>query len=115
MEFNSTFFFPDDDYQYTTTTHTGPTMPLYSTARPNTDVIEKEESSFQKGLPTREEYTEKLNPFKHTFADWSEPKYICPECGEGGMRRREDIVFASNPPMRMYQCDKCAFTEFLRA
>lgn len=114
-EFNNILSFPDEKYHYTTTTtHADTTPPLYSTTQPNTNMIEKEELPFQKGLPMRDEYMEKLNPFKYTLADWSEPKYICPECG-GNMRRNEVCVFASNPPMRMYQCDKCTFVEFLRA
>lgn len=114
-EFNTTLSFPDERYHYEITTYTTPTAPLYTTSQPNTTtVVEKEEPPFQKGLPTREEYNEKLNPFNYALTDWSEPKYICPKCG-GNMRRDETHIIASNPIKRMYQCDKCAFIEFLRA
>lgn len=110
-EFNSIFSFSDDSYQYTTTTQTDTS--LHFTTKSDTDVTKEEETlSFQKGLPTRDEYAEELNSFKHAFVEWSEPKYICPKCG-GNMRRNEVRVLTSNPPKRLYQCDKCAFTEFL--
>lgn len=43
--------------------------------------------------------------------EWSEPKYLCPECG-GGMCENLMMIFCSNPPKYQYQCDSCGHIEY---
>ena len=42
---------------------------------------------------------------------WSDPVYKCRHCG-GGMRRENNMVYASNPPCYRYECDTCGKSEF---
>ena len=70
--------------------------------------------SLYPNLPTSEEYKESMeNIFKYYFAEWSEPKYQCSECG-GGMCRNEMVVCASYPPKYEYRCNKCGHVEYQR-
>lgn len=63
-------------------------------------------------LPTADEYRKSIGvPYDYQY-EWSEPKYLCPKCEEGGMRRREDVVLASYPPKRLYKCDKCGHIDY---
>lgn len=63
-------------------------------------------------LPTAKEYSEAANKYAFQFtAQWSEPKYQCPECG-GGMCRNEMITLTSYPVQYEYQCDKCGHIEY---
>lgn len=43
---------------------------------------------------------------------YSEPKYKCEKCG-GNVRKRLDIVCASNPPKYVYVCEKCGNIDYL--
>ena len=43
---------------------------------------------------------------------YSEPKYKCEKCG-GNVRKRLDIVCASNPPKYVYICEKCGNIDYL--
>lgn len=43
---------------------------------------------------------------------WSDPVYVCPKCGEGGMCRENNVVYTSNPPQYRYKCNKCEHTEY---
>lgn len=97
----------------TTTTTTNGSKLTYNFGKTTGDVHVTEEKTpeFVKDLPSAEEYQKSLEQFIFNEA-WSEPKYLCPKCGEGGMRRREDIVLASYPPQRLYECDKCGHTEY---
>lgn len=63
-------------------------------------------------LPTAEEFIKANEPSVLWYRQekWSEPKYICPKCNEGGMRKENDTVYTSNPPCYKYQCDKCGYT-----
>lgn len=61
-------------------------------------------------LPTEEEYR-KFAEGTLEQKEWSEPKYICPECG-GGMCRNEMYMFASYPPKYKYQCNKCGHIDY---
>lgn len=63
------------------------------------------------GLPTADEYRKSIGVPYYYQRKWSEPKYICPECG-GGMCRNEGIVLASNPPQCEYKCNKCGHIEY---
>lgn len=63
---------------------------------------------------TREEYIKQFEPIGiWSTPEWSEPKYTCPKCGEGGMQRHDNFVCASNPPHYEYRCNKCGYTEYL--
>lgn len=64
-----------------------------------------------KDLPTADEYRKSIGVPYYYQRKWSEPKYICPECG-GGMCRNEGIVLASNPPKYEYKCNKCGHIEY---
>lgn len=104
---------PAQTYTSTTTTITNGSKLTYNFGKTTGDVHVTEEKTpeFIRNLPSVEEYQKSLGQF--TFnEEWSEPKYLCPKCGEGGMRRREDIVFTSYPPQRLYECDKCGHTEY---
>lgn len=61
-------------------------------------------------LPTEEEYRKFAEGIMKQ-KEWSEPKYICPECG-GGMCRNETYVLASYPPQYQYQCNKCGHIDY---
>lgn len=106
---------PRHEYEYTstTTTTTNGSKLTYNFGKTTGDVHVTEEKTpeFVKDLPSAEEYQKSLEQFISNET-WSEPKYLCPKCGEGGMRRREDIVLASYPPQRLYECDKCGHTEY---
>lgn len=108
-----------DTYTTTTTTTTNESNITYNFKnRGNTgDVYVTEDKSpeFIKDLPTAEEYQASLI---HRYnasqpKKWSEPKYICPNCKEGSMRRNELEVLASFPPKREYQCDRCGYIDYL--
>lgn len=63
-------------------------------------------------LPSAEDYQKQDRDYTQSYWElqsrkWSEPKYRCPACNEGGMRRDETVVLASNPPSYRYECDKC--------
>lgn len=63
-------------------------------------------------LPSAQEYAQQDHEYTTTYWElqskkWSEPKYRCPVCNEGGMRRDETVVLTSNPPSYRYECDKC--------
>lgn len=63
-------------------------------------------------LPSAKEYSEAAEKIAFQFtAQWSEPKYQCPECS-GGMCRNEMVVCTSYPPKYKYQCDKCGYVEY---
>lgn len=63
-------------------------------------------------LPTAKEYREAADKTAFQFtAQWSEPKYQCPECG-GGMCKNQMITLTSYPAQYIYQCDKCGYKEY---
>ena len=63
-------------------------------------------------LPTSDEYRRYIGvPYVHQ-REWSEPKYICPKCHDGDMRRNEMVVLASYPAQYEYCCDKCGYVEY---
>ena len=51
------------------------------------------------------------------LVQWSEPKYDCPKCKEGKMRKNmlTGRVICTLPPVYVdtYRCDKCGFEEEL--
>lgn len=62
-------------------------------------------------LPTFDEYAaEESNSL--FIQQWSEPKCQCPEC-HYPMRRRNDTILTSFPPMYEYQCIHCQHIEYL--
>ena len=62
-------------------------------------------------LPTFDEYAaEGLDGL--FMQQWSEPKCQCPEC-HYPMRRRNDMILASFPPLYEYQCMHCGRIEYL--
>ena len=63
-------------------------------------------------LPSAQDYQEQDRAYVTGYWElqsrkWSEPKYRCPVCEQGGMRRDETVVLTSNPPSYRYECDKC--------
>lgn len=82
-------------------------------------VIEDEEDNPYMTLPNKEEYIESRegSALIHPSIKWSEPKYICPKCKEGGMQKDllTAICLASLPPQYRYtyKCNKCDYTEEL--
>ena len=100
-------------YTSATTTLSNGSKLTYYFGKNTGDVYTTEEKSpeFVKDLPTAEEYQKSLEQFIFN-KEWSEPKYLCPKCEEGGMRRREDVVLASYPPKRLYKCDKCGHIDY---
>lgn len=63
-------------------------------------------------LPTAKEYGEMAQRAAYQYtAQWSEPKYQCPECG-GGMCRNEMVVLTTYPPKFEYQCNKCGHIDY---
>lgn len=100
-------------YTSTTTTLTNGANLTYNFGKNTGDVFTTEDKSpeFVKDLPTAEEYQKSLS--QPIFdEEWSAPKYLCPKCGEGGMRRNEIVVLASYPPKRMYRCDRCGHIDY---
>ena len=64
-------------------------------------------------LPTRDEYAnEPTIILTQTTSEWSEPKYKCPKCGEGGMCKNLRYVLASNPARYKYRCDTCGYIDY---
>ena len=62
-------------------------------------------------LPTFDEYAAG-EPYDFFMQQWSEPKCQCPEC-HYPMRRRNDMILTSFPPMYEYQCIHCQHIEYL--
>lgn len=48
----------------------------------------------------------------YTMERWSAPKYRCPKCNGGAMRKDQTMVLTSNPPQYHYQCDKCGHVDY---
>lgn len=69
-------------------------------------------SGLNTGLPTADEYRKIIEDSMYYPQEWSEPKYICPKCHEGGMRRNEMVVLTSYPAQYEYCCDKCGHVEY---
>lgn len=68
-------------------------------------------------LPSAENYNKMDAEYCQSYFDWSirkwsEPKYICPRCKEGGMCRDETMIFTSIPPKHLYECNKCHYVEY---
>lgn len=63
---------------------------------------------------TKEEYITQNQTNNYLFTEqYSEPKYDCPECGDGHMRKNLMIVLASYPPKYQYECDTCGHVDYL--
>lgn len=90
----------------TVTTTDGKTLTIHS-GKHTGDVFV---TGLDTNLPTEEEYR-KFAEDTLQQKEWSEPKYICPECG-GGMCRNEMYEFASCPPKYQYQCNKCGHIDY---
>lgn len=101
-----------DTYTTTTTTTTNITYNFKNSGNTG-DVYVTEDKSpeFIKDLPTAEEYKKSFGSLDYN-EEWSEPKYLCPKCKEGGMRRNEGVVLTSYPPKRLYKCDKCGHIDY---
>lgn len=96
------------NYTTTTTTTNGKTLQINYTDGDTGDVFV---TGLTTELPTAEEYHAYFVNYPYSFDKWSEPKYICPECG-GGMCRNEMMVLTSNPPQYEYRCNKCNYIEY---
>ncbi len=63
---------------------------------------------------TKEEYISLHKTNDVLFSKkYSKPKYDCPECKNGHMRKNLLIVLTSNPPMFQYECDTCGHIDYL--
>lgn len=63
-------------------------------------------------LLTAKEYREAAQKAAFQFsAQWSEPKYQCPECG-GGMCKNLMVTLTTYPAQYEYQCDKCGHIDY---
>lgn len=62
---------------------------------------------------TREEYIKANRKKCFTIWQYSEPKYECPRCQHGKMRKNLSMVLCSSPPMYQYECDSCGYVDFL--
>lgn len=63
---------------------------------------------------TEEEYITQNQAEQCFFTEqYSEPKYDCPECGSGHMRKNLMMVLASYPPKYQYECDTCGHVDYL--
>ena len=57
-------------------------------------------------LPTMDEY------FDDLYETWSphhysEALFKCPKCGEGEVRRDNEVILSSYPPKNLYKCFNC--------
>ena len=101
---------PNNDFRTVTTTTTTDMKTLQISYGKNTgDVFV---TGLSTNLPTADEYRAKFINYPYAPCErWSEPKYLCPECG-GGMCRNETMVLTSNPPQYEYRCNKCDHVEY---
>ena len=94
---------------YTTTTTDCKTITVNSNGVNTGDVFA---TGLSADLPTADEYRKSIGvPYTYQ-REWSEPKYICPKCHDGGMRRNEMVVLTSYPAQYEYCCDKCGHVEY---
>lgn len=64
-------------------------------------------------LPTEAEFDNAYEGYAIiNQAQWSEPKFICPNCNEGGMRKDLTTICTSIPPSFRYECNKCGHVTF---
>lgn len=68
-----------------------------------------------KNLPTKDEYIEHEGHIdaRYPIENFSEPKYICPNCQSGGMCKDLTKVCTSLPPRYIYQCNVCGYVDYL--
>lgn len=60
-------------------------------------------------LPSKEDYFNSRVRLAIGYGagkEWSEPLFKCPFCG-GNVRRKEDYLMTSFPPVFIYRCDRC--------
>lgn len=81
------------------------------------DASEMPKTPDGKSLPSAKEYAARDQDYQKNYFDWSirkwsEPKYICPKCKEGGMCRDETMILTSIPPKHQYECNKCHHVEY---
>ena len=62
-------------------------------------------------LPSKEDYLESNKRTYTDFSEWSEPKYKCPKCENGGMRKNLTVILTSLPCQYVYKCNECGYTE----
>lgn len=62
-------------------------------------------------LPTAEQYRNGHPPVIYEIEAWSEPKYLCPKCKKGGMRRNNIVMKTTQPIQFEYQCNQCGYVE----
>ena len=62
-------------------------------------------------LPTAEEYRKMVRATPLEWSEWSEPKYLCPDCG-GNMCKNQTIRMLTHPETYMYRCDKCGRIDY---
>lgn len=71
-------------------------------------------SSFE-SMTSKDKYILENAPVRSSsigFETYSEPKYKCEKCG-GNVRKRLDMVYASNPLKYAYVCEKCGNVDYL--
>jgi predicted RNA-binding Zn-ribbon protein involved in translation (DUF1610 family) len=73
--------------------------------------ILKSSDNFERNLPTKQDYHNKVMEEYQLDTDWSsKPFYKCPKCGEG-MYRNMQNEYRSYPTKYDYKCLKCGFKE----
>ena len=65
----------------------------------------------EKYLPTAEEYRKMVRATPLEWSEWSEPKYLCPDCG-GNMCKNQTVRILTHPETYMYRCDKCGRIDY---
>lgn len=103
----------NNDFRTATTTTTTDMKTLQISYGKNTGDVYVFVTGLSTNLPTAKEYRALFvgYPYNPSLDRWSEPKYICPECG-GGMCRNETMILTSNPPQYEYKCNKCGHIEY---
>lgn len=76
-------------------------------------------NSTKPNLPTREQYIASVAKKKQNINVYSDPLYLCPKCGKGGVRKnlRSGICITTFQPIKqsIYKCDNedCGFYEYV--
>lgn len=79
------------------------------------ELAESKENDRFEGMTSKDKYILENTPSRSSsigFETYSEPKYKCEKCG-GNVRKRLDMVYASNPLKYAYVCEKCGNVDYL--
>ena len=79
------------------------------------EYLEVVENDRFEGMISKDKYILENTPSRSSsigFEIYSEPKYKCEKCG-GNVRKRLNMVYASNPLKYAYVCEKCGNVDYL--